>query len=498
MILGLFLLLPRASWTGFLAWATAAAVVALGVLGVGDTAARLSLDRPLNLYLDVRLLDSVVHLLDGSLGRGWGAVVLAGSGVAAALLAWGLARLLQSVRTPAQGARPWLTGGALVAVCAVAVPVRWAHPSGVVLAVPSALLVREQSAQLGRMLEERDRFALEMAAAPATYAPDDGLLRGLGGRDVVLAFIESYGISALEDPRYAPVVRPRLSSMEAALADRGIGMATGLLVAPSQGGMSWLGHGSLLSGLWLENQLRYDLLMASDRPTLVDDFRAAGYRTAAVMPAITLAWPEGERLGYDEIWAHKDIPYAGPPLNWVTMPDQYTWSFLEHGVRRRDDPRPVFAEVGLISSHAPWTPILDVLDDWDTVGDGGIFAPWESAGESPEDLWRDTERVREHYALAVGYAVDVLASWAARYLDGGTVLLALGDHQPAPLITGEDASRAVPVHVLATDPALLERFLAWGFAPGALPAADTPVRRMDAFRDWFVRAFSEPPPVPAQ
>ncbi|HSG46327.1 MAG TPA: hypothetical protein VLA43_00805, partial [Longimicrobiales bacterium] len=451
IILGIFLLLPRRRWSSILAGATATGVVTMGVLGVADTTARLSLARPLNLYLDVHLAGAVANLLDGALGSGWGPVALAGIGVGAVAAAWGLARLLMGVRHAGGGRRAWQAGAALVAASALAIPLRWAHPRGVILALPSVQLVREQAAQLQRMLGERERFALEMARTPAEYGPRPGLFRGLGGRDVILAFIESYGVSALDDPRYGPVVRPRLEAMEAVLARRGIHLATGRLDAPSQGGMSWLGHGSVLSGLWLENQMRYDLLMASDRPTLVDDFRAAGYRTAAIMPAITLAWPEGERLGYDEIWDHKDIPYRGPPLNWVTMPDQFTWSFLEHGVRIRDDGRPLFAELGHISSHAPWTPILDVVEEWERIGDGALFGAWENAGATPEELWRDTDRVREHYALAVGYALDVLASYAARYLDGSTLLIAMGDHQPAPLITGEDARRAVPVHVLATD-----------------------------------------------
>ena len=66
--------------------------------------------------------------------------------------------------------------------------------------------------------------------------------------------------------------------------------------------MSWLGHGSAISGLWLDNQLRYELMLGSGQPTLVDDFAAAGYRTVALMPQITMAWPEGRLLGYDEIW----------------------------------------------------------------------------------------------------------------------------------------------------------------------------------------------------
>ncbi|HSM04993.1 MAG TPA: hypothetical protein VK858_10215, partial [Longimicrobiales bacterium] len=511
-----------------------------------------SLARPLNLYLDVRLAGSVEDLLTGAVSGGWAGAVLVGAGALAVALAAGLGWLLAGLRVPATAApdrdgsaarapgrmggrratggreplsphrgggsrsaggggsarladrlrragavlrhpRSRRAGAILLAAGLVAIPLRWVHPRGIVAGLPAMQLGKEQWRQMGRMLQERERFAREMAAASPTPLDTPGLLRGLGGRDVILGFVESYGTTVLEDPRYAPVVIPRLEAMERSLADAGLTLLTGRMVAPSQGGMSWLGHGSLLSGLWLENQLRYDLLLASDRTTLVDDFEAAGYRSVALMPAITLAWPEGRRFGYEEIYARKDIDYAGPPLNWVTMPDQFTWWFLEDTIRRKtDDPRPVFAELGLISSHAPWTPILTVLDDWSAVGDGSVFDRWADAGEAPRELWKDADRVREHYARSIGYAVDVLASWAAEFVDDGTLLIALGDHQPAPLITGEDAPRTVPVHVVSRDPEVVEPFRELGFVPGGVPDPEARAVRMDAFRSWFVDRYSDP------
>ena len=118
------------------------------------------------------------------------------------------------------------------------------------------------------------------------------------------------------------------------------------------------------------------------------------------------------------------------------MPDQFTWSFLEHTVRVRAAGRSLFAELGLISSHAPWTPILPVLEDWDGIGDGAVFAPFEHAGERPEELWRNVDRVREHFALALDYALHVTTAYAERYVDERTLFIVLGDHQPASLITG--------------------------------------------------------------
>jgi hypothetical protein len=363
---------------------------------------------------------------------------------------------------------------------------------------PGLALIGTQVERLRSTLAEKKSFEAELAVTPAGNTENPGLLARLSGRDVILAFIESYGVSVLDDPRYSAVVEPRLEDFGRRMEAAGLSLVSGTLVAPTQGGQSWFSHGSLLSGLWLDNQLRYDLMLGSDRETLIDDFRRAGYRTVALMPAITFAWPEGEQFGYDEIFARPDIKYLGPPLNWVTMPDQFTWSFLEKSIRGGSGgsgpaalDRPVFLEVGLISSHAPWTPILPVLDDWSRIGDGEVFERWAGAGEHPEDLWLDTERVREQFALSVDYAIAAMASYAENFVDGEVLLIALGDHQPAPLITGEGVSWEVPVHIVSGDPDLVKPFLDWGFQIGGIPSRDHSDRGMDQFRGWFLRAYSD-------
>jgi hypothetical protein len=116
-------------------------------------------------------------------------------------------------------------------------------------------------------------------------------------------------------------------------------------------------------------------------------------------------------------------------------------------------------------------------------------------GDPPDVVWRDPERVRDQYTLALDYVLDVVGSYAARYVDRHTLLILVGDHQPAPLITGEGASRDVPMHVISADPALLAPFLAWGFTPGMRPSGARAPPRMDAFRDWFLGAFSGAAPA---
>jgi hypothetical protein len=105
-------------------------------------------------------------------------------------------------------------------------------------------------------------------------------------------------------------------------------------------------------------------------------------------------------------------------------------------------------------------------------------------------VWRDPERVRHQYTLAIDYVLGVLASYAATFVDARTLMIVVGDHQPAPLITGEDAGRDVPIHVIAGDPALLGPFAHWGLAAGMRPVG-APLGRMDRFRDWLLATFSD-------
>ena len=91
------------------------------------------------------------------------------------------------------------------------------------------------------------------------------------------------------------------------------------------------------------------------------------------------------------------------------------------------------------------------------------------------------------------YAVKVVGRWAERVVDDHTLLIVLGDHQAASLITGDDASAAVPVHIISGDPALLASFIERGFIPGTLPALEqaSNAPRMSQLRHWLQDDFGE-------
>ena len=133
-----FLLLPPSWWTRLAAWACGLVVVFVSLLQLGDTTARMSLARPLNLYLDIQLVSAIANLLRGTLGAFVGTVVLAG-GLIALLTVGALLGFLLSTLHPQPGKRrQWIAGAAALGIALAAVPARWIHPNGVVLGLPQS------------------------------------------------------------------------------------------------------------------------------------------------------------------------------------------------------------------------------------------------------------------------------------------------------------------------------------------------------------------------
>jgi hypothetical protein len=115
-------------------------------------------------------------------------------------------------------------------------------------------------------------------------------------------------------------------------------------------------------------------------------------------------------------------------------------------------------------------------------------------GESPEEVWRDPDLVKAAYAESIAYSLDAVTSFVQQLRDQDLVLVVLGDHQPASIVSGEGVSHDVPVSIIAADPAVMDRAADWGWQEGLRPGAGAPVWLMDAFRDRFLTAYGPPPP----
>jgi hypothetical protein len=215
-----------------------------------------------------------------------------------------------------------------------------------------------------------------------------------------------------------------------------------------------------------------------------------------VTPAVESPWPEGSSFyHYDQLYDHYTLGYQGPKFSWAAVPDQYTLAAFQR-LELTPGHRPVMAEINLVSSHQPWTP-LPVMVPWDQLGDGSIFGPMPARGLSPDVAWREPETLRRLYAQSIQYSLEALTSWLARLHDDDLVLVVLGDHQPVPTVSGSGASHRVPVSVIASDPAVMFRIASWQWQEGLLPSRTAPVWRMDGFRDRFLATFSSPGAVAA-
>ena len=484
------LLLPR-RMAALVALLATAVVFCLLFLKLADVGVLSAFQRRFNPYLDLKMLFDGWNLLSGAVGK-LGAALAIGL-VAAALTAligafwWACIRMTRLGR---QARRAAVVGFAVILAVGLGL---LAGGSRVGLRDVAELRVAsylgERLSFVARSVAEIRRFESELAA-DAGHGGGDGLFARIRGRDVILVFIESYGRSAIEDPRYGALIKPRLDSVDRQLQAAGFSAASGWTRSPTVGGLSWLAHGTLLSGLWVDSQARYDHFMKSERASLNRLFRDAGWRTVAVMPAITMDWPEAAYYGYDQILASKDLGYRGKPFNWVTMPDQYTLSAFDRLARQpaRDAGEPVMAEIALISSHAPWTPVPKLID-WQAVGDGTVFNDQAESGDSPQVLWADHDRVRRQYIETIDYTLETLGDYIARF-GGDAVFIVLGDHQPAALVTGPDASRAVPFHVVSRDVSLIEAFRSDGLTMGMTPDGQGPEPSMDSMRDRLIRHLS--------
>jgi hypothetical protein len=464
----------------------------LTLLKLLDMAFFETLDRPFDAVVDWGYLGPLTGLVVDSVGRAAGVGVLASVGllvlvllVATPLAVLRLTRLVVRHRRASRRAVGGL-GLAWVLCAALGLSVVTAGPVASTSASTYAL------GEVDRIPAEiRDQHAFTRATAqdPLAAVPAARLLTGLRGKDVLFVFVESYGQVAVHGSTFSPAVDAVLDAGTRRLSARGFGARSAFLTSPTYGGISWLAHSTLQSGLWVDSQQRYAELMTSTRPTLSSTFRRAGWRTVSDVPANTRPWPQGRSFyGYDQLYDARNVGYAGPRFGYPTMPDQYTLDAFHRLELARHPHRPVMAEIDLVTSHAPWSRTPRLVDPR-PVGDGSVFDGMPEQAPSKSVIWRSRQRVRAAYGLSVRYSLNALISFVQTYGDRQLVLVFLGDHQPATIVSGQRAGHDVPVTVVAHDPAVLARISGWNWQPGLRPRPDAPVWRMDAFRDRFLTAF---------
>ena len=331
--------------------------------------------------------------------------------------------------------------------------------------MPVAPILAQQAAILaGQLLP--GHAASQLSPSPAF---EHSSLAGLRGADVLLIFAESYGVTALDDPQQAAALAPARAQLMQALAARGRQAVSARVRSPTFGGASWLAHAALLSGVDMQDPGAYELLLTTDRSTLVRHFKAHGWRTVNWMPGLQKPWPEGSFYGFDRYADADGIGYRGPPFGYWRVPDQASMALLhaQELAEPREERAPRFIVFPTLTSHAPFRPIAPYVPDWQRLlrADAYTAAEVALAVAQPGSWLQPVPAYLESLAYTFHWLGDYLSGRAPRQL----LTIVIGDHQPMAGVSGAGASWDVPVHIISTDTQLLKRFEALGFTPGLLP-----------------------------
>ncbi len=359
----------------------------------------------------------------------------------------------------------------------------------------SAGLIVDQVHALQADIHDRGVFAKQINRDAFRNTPTDQLLTGLRGKDVLLVFVEAYGQQAVQGTSFSPEVDAALKQGDKRLRSAGFSSRSGFLDSATYGGISWLAHSSLQSGLWVDSQLRYNQLIAAKRFTLAQAFKQGGWRTVDDVPSNDRAWPQGEKYyHYDKIYNRYQVGYHGPTFTYASMPDQYIFSALQRLEIGKTHRKPLFAEVDTVSSHMPWNRIPHPIG-WKQVGNGSIYNKTPMIHETGA-FWSNPTRVKAAYGTSIVYSMNTLTSFVQHYGDKNLVMIVLGDHQPLPIVSGRNSNHDVPISIIAHDPKVLEQIGSWGWNPGLQPKPTAPVWPMSAFRNRFLTAFDSKAATP--
>jgi phosphatidylglycerophosphate synthase len=363
-------------------------------------------------------------------------------------------------------------------------------PGSPVASTSAAGLVVAQVRDIQSALREQHRFEQVLHGPdPEASVPASDLLTGLRGKDVVIVFVESYGQVAVQRTSFSPGVDAVLRRSTASLARAGWSTQSAWLTSPTLGGISWLVHSTLQSGLWVDAEQLYAELVRSHRFTLSDAFNKAGWRTVIDSPADDSHWRPGTFFyHFDMVYDRHNVGYHGPRFSYATMPDQYTLAAFQR-LELAPGHKPVMAEIDLVSSHTPWAP-LPTMVPWNKIGNGSMFDPMAARSESPVTVWSNANTVRQFYGRSIQYSLQALTSWVTELSDPNLVLILLGDEQPSSIISGHWANHVVPISIVARDPSVFRQIASWHWQDGLLPGPNAPLERMDGFRNQFLSAFS--------
>ena len=284
----LLALCAYSEWRGVPArrWLYAMTVVAMlcCIARYAEVTAPALFGRRINLYWDARHLPKVAAMFAESTTFSTAIATLVGA--CAVLLTTGaiLHLSIKQVWTALAhtGARRTLASAS--AIC-VATYVSALTPSGEHLLHWFSLPVNTTYLQQARFIKDALSDSAVTANLDQAPLPQSNLQR-VRGADVMLMFLESYGATAFDEAQLQAPLRTSRATLATAIDGHGMHVASAFVTSPTFGGASWLAHATLMSGIEIQDDPSYAMLLTRDRDTLAHRFAQHGYRTVALMPGL--------------------------------------------------------------------------------------------------------------------------------------------------------------------------------------------------------------------
>lgn len=473
-------------------WACTLVLLLATAARTAYAAVQLAFDRPFVLE-DLALLDDLGYLLlhDLPAAQRYGRLALAAVALLSwvVLVRWAFGTVFRAAARP----RPGLVVLLLLAV----LPLQRTLAGSAGLATwgwrGSALrsLVGHVQAWVGERLapgtiEQRIDTAIGQAGTALDALPQD--LGKLRGTDVFVVFAESYGRAPFRQPGHGDRLCALLRGQQERLAAAGFAAATRWVRPSIYGGASWLAHMQLLSGTPVPDQRTWERLLLSSLRPLPARMAAAGWHCLTVQGGMPTSWPEGARFfGFHEELFRPQLAFGGPDHGWGP-PDQYALRVLLERLPPTGDP-PVFVEFVSATSHAPFTYVPTLFDDWRAPRQQWFVPPATARPLGPMNFLRHPEVVPA-YLETIEYTLRAVCGFVAQ-LTRPSLVLIVGDHQPpiGPVLEVPDHSRDVPLHVLSNRAELLAPFARAGCAPGLVPPTTDDWWSTDRLVPWLLTTF---------
>ena len=318
------------------------------------------LDRPFDLVLDWVLFDDLESFLEDSLGQfGAVAAVIGVLVLVVALVVFTALAVIRLSNILVRHNRITLRSVLVLGTVWISFAAFGVQVDDVPVASRSTTrLVHNRTHQVSDGLQDGKAFAKQARVDNFRDTPKDELLTGLRGKNVIFTFIESYGRSAVQDPRMAPHVSAVLEGLHRPPGRRRV------LLQERLPDLAHLRRRQLAGPLDLHSRACGSRTSSATAPS--PRATASPSPAPSGAPAPGGRWAScrasrspgrrGSSTASTTSTTPSELGYKGPKFSWSPVPDQYSlaaFERLEHGKRSH---KPLMAEIILASSHNPWAP----------------------------------------------------------------------------------------------------------------------------------------------